>query len=417
VILKPFQHAGVDFLVRRTRALLADEPGVGKTPQLICAAKRIGAETGVVVCPSIAMEHWKREMKKWDLQQPRHRFAIVPWHRADDYAVDETFDVLIVDESHYGKNPLAQRTKAVFGKGGLAYYARRIWCASGTPAPNNAAELWPMMYTFGVTKLDPEAFKHRYCIVSEDGKVRGNREENLPELRAMLKSFSLRRRKSDVLPELGELDIQEFYVEPSAECAGIADVGHAGEAALRAALADKSADEILTFLAGDKEFATVRRYSALLKVPAVADLICDEIQEGTLGKVVVFGYHVEPMHALREGLYGRGVKSLLITGKENDRERRERDARIEHWKTAKDVPVLIASINVAATALDFTAAHQGIMLELDWVPGNNLQAMQRMHRHGQIMPVTVRVAIGTAVDEVISDVLIRKTRDLAEIFS
>jgi SWI/SNF-related matrix-associated actin-dependent regulator 1 of chromatin subfamily A len=378
VILKPFQHAGVDFLVRRTRALLADEPGVGKTPQLICAAKRIGAETGVVVCPSIAMEHWKREMKKWDLQQPRHRFAIVPWHRADDYAVDETFDVLIVDESHYGKNPLAQRTKAVFGKGGLAYYARRIWCASGTPAPNNAAELWPMMYTFGVTKLDPEAFKHRYCIVSEDGKVRGNREENLPELRAMLKSFSLRRRKSDVLPELGELDIQEFYVEPSAECAGIADVGHAGEAAL---------------------------------------LICDEIQEGTLGKVVVFGYHVEPMHALREGLYGRGVKSLLITGKENDRERRERDARIEHWKTAKDVPVLIASINVAATALDFTAAHQGIMLELDWVPGNNLQAMQRMHRHGQIMPVTVRVAIGTAVDEVISDVLIRKTRDLAEIFS
>jgi SNF2 family DNA or RNA helicase len=41
---------------------------------------------------------------------------------------------------------------------------------------------------------------------------------------------------------------------------------------------------------------------------------------------------------------------------------------------------MLASIVIASTVLDFTAAHQGIMLELDWVPGNNWQAMQRMHR-------------------------------------
>jgi hypothetical protein len=67
--------------------------------------------------------------------------------------------------------------------------------------------------------------------------------------------------------------------------------------------------------------------------------------------------------------------------------------------------------------IDYTAAHQGIMLELDWVPGNNSQAMQRMHRHGQDKPVTVRVALGTPIDEIVTGVLLRKTKAIDEIFS
>jgi SWI/SNF-related matrix-associated actin-dependent regulator of chromatin subfamily A-like protein 1 len=323
------------------------------------------------------------------------------------------WDVLILDEQHFGKNPEAQRTKAVLGKGGLGWYARRIWAASGTPAPNNAAELWPLLYAFGKTKQDPQSFKYHYCVVSQDGKVRGNRDDRLPELRAMLKSFSLRRRKVDVLKDLGPLNVQEWFVDPSADCIDMAQYADVAgqEEMLRQALQGKTPSEMLAFLAGDKEFSSVRRYAAMLKVPAVADAIAFEHKSGLLDKVVVFGYHVDPMYALQDRLAKAGVRSMVVSGRETDAQRKNRDARIEHWKTHNDTPVLIASINVAATALDLTAAHQGIMLELDWVPGNNSQAMQRMHRYGQLLPV-----VGTPVDEVVSDVLVRKTRDLTQIF-
>jgi hypothetical protein len=78
--------------------------------------------------------------------------------------------------------------------------------------------------------------------------------------------------------------------------------------------------------------------------------------------------------------------------------------------------VICGSIVACGVVLDFTEAYQGIMLETDFVPGNNLQAMQRMHRHGQKYPVSIRVAIGSPIDEVINDVVIRKTQELAALF-
>jgi SNF2 family DNA or RNA helicase len=90
---------------------------------------------------------------------------------------------------------------------------------------------------------------------------------------------------------------------------------------------------------------------------------------------------------------------------------------IESWKADAATPIMLASITVAGTVLDLTAAHQGIMLEMDFVPGNNSQAMQRMHRHGQDKPVTVRVAVGTPIDEIVTGVLLRKTKAIGEIFS
>jgi hypothetical protein len=51
------------------------------------------------------------------------------------------------------------------------------------------------------------------------------------------------------------------------------------------------------------------------------------------------------------------------------------------------------------------------------VPGENAQAWQRPHRHGQEKTVTVRVAVGTPIDEIVTGVLLRKTKAISEIFS
>jgi SWI/SNF-related matrix-associated actin-dependent regulator 1 of chromatin subfamily A len=418
--LKPFQQEGAAFLAARTRALLADEPGVGKTGQLITAANMVGARSLGVVCPSIGTRHWEREANKWNYQGDR--LDVIAWDVAHEVAkalpgpdkVPMQWDVLIPDEVHFGKNPNARRTRAVFAPGGLAWYGRRLWPASGTPAPNNASELYPMMKALGKTKMDAETFKTYYCIVDPiSGKVRGNRPEKVEELRAILKSFALRRLKRDVLPELGAIDIQDWYVKPDARFVGQLPGRNPlkQEDELQQILQDKSDEDLLAFLAGDQEFATLRRYNALLKAPAVFETVKFEIETGLVDKIVVYGYHKEALAALDRAFRQAGIACALVYG---DTPQDQRDNIIEDWK--KRGQVLLASIMVASTVLDFTCAHQGIMLELDWVPGNNKQAMERMHRFGQENPVTIRVAHGTPIDEVVNGVLIRKVKQLAEIF-
>lgn len=68
--LFPHQRAGVKFLATAKRALLADEPGLGKTAQAIRALKEIeeqGDEAfpALIVCPNTLKKNWAREFARW----------------------------------------------------------------------------------------------------------------------------------------------------------------------------------------------------------------------------------------------------------------------------------------------------------------------------------------------------------------
>ena len=68
--LFPHQRAGVEFLATARRALLADEPGLGKTAQAIRALKRLqdaGEDVfpALIVCPNTLKKNWKRGTGPW----------------------------------------------------------------------------------------------------------------------------------------------------------------------------------------------------------------------------------------------------------------------------------------------------------------------------------------------------------------
>jgi len=68
--LFPHQRAGVKFLATAKRALLADEPGLGKTAQAIRALMELTRQDvtsfpALVVCPSTLKVNWQREFEKW----------------------------------------------------------------------------------------------------------------------------------------------------------------------------------------------------------------------------------------------------------------------------------------------------------------------------------------------------------------
>ena len=68
--LFPHQKAGVAYLATAKRALLADEPGLGKTAQAIRALKKLKDQgedvfPAMIVCPNTLKKNWEREFKKW----------------------------------------------------------------------------------------------------------------------------------------------------------------------------------------------------------------------------------------------------------------------------------------------------------------------------------------------------------------
>lgn len=68
--LFPHQRAGVAFLATAKRALLADEPGLGKTAQAIRALAELTRQgeqvfPALIVCPNTLKTNWEREFQKW----------------------------------------------------------------------------------------------------------------------------------------------------------------------------------------------------------------------------------------------------------------------------------------------------------------------------------------------------------------
>ncbi len=63
--LKPFQRAGVEYLLKQRRSFLADEQGLGKTVEALATIEADGAYPAIVVCPASLKLNWMREIERW----------------------------------------------------------------------------------------------------------------------------------------------------------------------------------------------------------------------------------------------------------------------------------------------------------------------------------------------------------------
>ena len=63
--LKPFQRAGVAYLLAQRRAFLADEQGLGKTIEALATLEADDAYPAIVVCPASLKLNWIREIERW----------------------------------------------------------------------------------------------------------------------------------------------------------------------------------------------------------------------------------------------------------------------------------------------------------------------------------------------------------------
>lgn len=376
-ILYPFQRSGVDFLKSHFHALLADEPGLGKTIQAITAAEELGLKRVLVVCPASVRLNWKQEVE--ECLDDSNGWEIISYNRATQNVEFGEYDAIILDEAHFLKNPESARSQAVFGnQTGLARRARYKWCLSGTPVLNRPRELYPILKTLapGFSGAAFPQFAQRYCGAFFDGRGINTRgASHLDELSSRLEGFMLRRTKQEVMPELPPkiLSRVPLYVNDEELAAVTAE--------------EREIEDRESYLSPTHEdfsqlgdLAHLLRLTGEAKVPAAIGFISELLE--TLDKIVVFARHRSVIEELRMRLEERNLGPVVYQGGMSDVDKKE---AVDSFLGRESNRVFIGNIQAAGTGINGlqNACSNVVFVELSWVPGETDQAIDRCHRIGQ----------------------------------
>lgn len=423
VTLFPYQREGVEFLAARKAALLADDPGLGKSIQSIRACDAVSALYVLVICPASVVENWKREIAKY--REGDWSAFVVSYDRA--VGADKAkimagwWDVCIIDEGHYLKTPTTKRTKGIYGKnaarGDDAITSRCgiVWTLTGTPQPNSAAELFTHMRALAPDTVRSartgmcwthQQFMLRYCEQRHNGfAIQFFGAKNEADLHERLSRFMLRRRKEDVLKDLPPIRFAPLYLEASAK--GL-DAKEADE--IRDVLANEGV-EGLRRIAYDGGVSKLRRLTGMAKAKPASNWIKDWLENNpTDKKLVVFAHHKDVIEQLYNDHH---LHAVQVHG---GMKQRERQISVDRLQTDPDVRIFIGQITAAGVGLTLTKATELLFVESSWVPAENNQAAMRIHRIGQTEPCLVRFAtVAGSIDEDIQRALARKMESIAAV--
>jgi len=139
---------------------------------------------------------------------------------------------------------------------------------------------------------------------------------------------------------------------------------------------DTIEDNIDTF---GGEIATVRRLMGIALAPQVADYIHMLFEQGE-EKLTVFAWHIEVLDILERELHEHGL--VRIDGRTGAT---KKDALVQKFVNDPNTHLAIGNILSMGTGTDGLqlVCNHGLIAEPDWVPGNNIQAFDRLDRGGQ----------------------------------
>jgi superfamily II DNA or RNA helicase len=409
--LRPFQRAGVDYVLRARRTFLADEQGLGKTVQALAALEQDGAFPAVVVCPASLKLNWQRESRHWLPHRsvavvsgtgtiaPRAEITIVNYdivhaHRAR-LALRRP-RALVLDESHYVKNPRAKRTQAVRRLAdGLAPDALRL-ALTGTPVMNHAEELIAQLRIIGrLGDFGSGArFARRFQGIGAEERIHWH----------LRRSCFVRRAKADVLPQLpakrqvavpvaldnerdyrlAEQDVIAWLREQPLD---LRELESKVAAALRA--------ERLAQLNALRRLASRGKGAAAMAW--IGDFLASE------EPLVVFAGHREIQDRLAE----RFPDALHLFGRDSIG---AREAAVQAFQ-AGEAQLLVCATRVGGQGITLTHASNVAFLDLEWTPAMHDQAEDRCHRIGQHDAVTAWYLLAAqTIDETMLELIDRKRR-------
>ncbi len=380
--LRKYQEWGVKYVLHQEKVLLGDEMGLGKTIQAIAtmvSLKNTNATHFLVVCPASVVTNWCREISKHSKLRVTQIYgsgkatSFKSWLKTGGVGVtnfestsyiklddDYKFDLLVVDEAHYIKNPGARRS---INTRNLALHTNRLLFMTGTALENNVDEMISLIDVLRPSIAD--SLKH-YAFMS-----------SAPQFREKIAPVYYRRKREDVLTELPD------KIESPEWCS----LNPEEEEAYENAVLSKNYTRTRCV---SWDIDDLNKSS---KAQRLKEIVLEAEEEGR--KVLVFSFFLETIAKIHEFLKGKCLNP--INGSINVNRRQE---IIDEFDKAPAGTVLLAQINSGGTGLNIQSASVVVICEPQFKPSVENQAISRAYRMGQSRNVLVyRLLCEGTVDE------------------
>lgn len=360
------------------------------------------------------------ELENWPFKALR--IAVINYESTHREGIFEALaaykpDLIVCDESQRIKNPSAAQSKALHKLGDAAPFRMIL---SGTPVQNNAVDLYSQ-YRF----LDPAvyganfyAFKNRYCIMGGYGQHQIVGYRNMDELVEKEHSVAYRVTKEECLDLPQQTFINRYVQFTDAEQAIYEQLRKSSFLELETG-ENVTATTILTmylrlmqltggFLTADE--STRPKQVNTAKLDALADIVDDYVVDAGK-KLVIFARFRAEIAAIENLLRLRKIQYGSIYG---DVPMEERGKIVEDFQINPDTKVFVAQIQTAGLGITLHAASTAVFYSYDYNYANYAQALARIHRIGQRLPVTyIHLVVDGSIDEKILAALENK-EDMAK---
>jgi SWI/SNF-related matrix-associated actin-dependent regulator 1 of chromatin subfamily A len=387
--LFPHQEEAKQFLLDKRRAILADQPRVGKT--LPAAAAALEHLPAIVVCPAIAKTVWEAAFNKLDPSVPvrvitgkkqaaeiiASGVTIVNYDILSSVTAFTGIKTVVFDECHRLKNNKAIRTKAAML---MMKKIDRVYALSGTPIPNRPIELWPILHGLGIYRGGWFDFAARYAKMwSAPWGLDVSGASNIPELKALMRPFVLRRKKEDIFMD---------YKEPQVSLVTFDLPIDKREQSFDADALAANPNALMAF----EGLAEIMREAGMRKIKAASEFISDLLQSGE--PVVVFAHHKDVVHGLVEEL--KDHKPVVVVGDTPATKRTENIAAFQSGQTK----VIVGNISAMSEGVDLSAADTIVFVECTWSTSALEQASSRVENINKsgVKPVIYLLTIRASLD-------------------
>ncbi|BDZ47670.1 helicase [Naasia aerilata] len=444
--LMPHQSRFLESVQRGHRTfLLADEPGLGKTAQSLIAASVANAYPLLAVVPNVVKMNWAREVEQWT---PGRRATVIHGDGEDldafadvvviNYEVLDRhlgwlktlgFKGMVVDEAHFIKNLSSQRSRHVLALAKSLRERNRdplMIALTGTPLINTVEDfraIWQFLGWIDEKGPRPALLGH----LEEAGLTPADFGFFPAARQAVVDMGIVRRRKVDVAKDLPAKRVVDLPVELDDDLGrsirqAERELGQRLLTRYRAVLGNRNTDpksvssteraEVVRLVAqaeldeskaaktGENVFTMVRKIGQAKAVLA-ADYAAQLAR--SVGKVVFFAKHIDVMDKAEEVLAKRDIRSVSIRG---DQSAAARQKEIDAFQNDPEVQAAVCSLTAAGVGLNLQAASDVVLAELSWTAAEQQQAIDRVHRIGQEMPVTAwRIIAAHTIDSKIAELI------------
>jgi len=414
--LRPHQRVALEFsdLVDH-RTIVAYGTGTGKTAISIADAIRSGAERILFVVPGSVRANWRKHLinhtgvepiilagrtpTKEDLKylmtnHPKYvmiNYEILRTKMKVDNTKDDIFksnerypwvdilnlyrpDYIVVDESHYVRNPTSQQSKALRQLGNKDTMKMAM---SGTPIMNRPGELWSVL-----NWLHPETFPYYETFLNQYGFGRSIGSYEAKKLRSLLETIMIKRMRQDISKNLPPIN-------------RIVETFEMGEKARR--IYDRILEGIYEeFAAYDsqgvggwiKQYRSILpKINAMIKVCAADKVdhtveraveIADSIEEEKWNGILIFTKFRGTANTIARKLGNEAITFVtrtdggFITMKMEDRMK-----VVEQFHSDPSIRFLVATEGSAREGLDITKAGVVMFNDLFWNPAAHIQCEGR----------------------------------------